>query len=203
MKPTLATATPRAQTEKDKDGLSPFLSGRVVNLEGASSEMVHTYVRSCLGEWVEWAGVGNQAKQASKLARTNSLPLGPSRTRPRARVCPSTYPLLTFMELLLVEEGFQSRNVALDHARVRPARASAIEPLFSDCSLETRRPSPPPPLGAAILSALGREEETIQRWYVCTNSPKSCTRMAALLLNVLLQTDVVTKQGCSLLLLCG
>ena len=80
-------------------------------------------------------------------------------------------------------------------ARVRPARASAIEPLFSDCSLETRRP--PPPLGAAIFSALGREEETIQRWYVCTNSPKSCTRMAALLLNVLLQTDVVTKQGCS------
>ena len=110
------------------------------------------------------------------------------------------------MELLLVEEGFQSRNVALEHARVRPARrASAIEPLFSDCSLETRRP--PPPLGAAIFSALGREEETIQRWYVCTNSPKSCTRMAALLLNVLLQTDVVTKQGCSflllLLLLCG
>ena len=51
-------------------------------------------------------------------------------------------------------------------ARVRPARASAIEPLFSDCSLETRRPPPPPPLGAAIFSALGREEETIQRWYM-------------------------------------
>ena len=105
------------------------------------------------------------------------------------------------MELLLVEEGFQSRNVALENARVRPARASAIEPLFFDCSSETRRPLPPPPLGAAVLSALGREEETIQRWYVCTNSPKSCTRMAALLLNVLLQSDVITKQGCSLLLL--
>ena len=143
---------------------------------------------------LEWAT--RLSKPGSLQGRIRFHSAHPARDRDRAPVCPSTYPLLTFMELLLVEEGFQSRNVALDHARVRPARASAIEPLFSDCSLETRRPSPPPPLGAAILSALGREEETIQRWYVCTNSPKSCTRMAALLLNVLLQTDVVTKQGC-------